>query len=750
LLSGKTFVILKIDHGINYAKFQHGSIEQQASGDDCMRKIRIGIDVGGTFTHAVAIETEKFTLIAQAKTSTTYRAQEGIAHGIVTALLKILQKGRIDPREIALVAHSTTQATNALLEGDVAMVGIVGMGGGWEATRARHEIDIERVELAPGKFLRTSFRFLDTGKGLNEEQIRQAVRDLRSEGAEAIVAAEAFSVDNPEHERQVMRLAQEEGLPATATHQISELYGLRVRTRTAVINASILPVALATAEMTERSLRQVGITAPLMIMRSDGGVMDIKGMRERPILTMLSGPAAGVASALMYAKISEGIFLDVGGTSTDISVIHHGKAMMRSARIGGHKVYVRTLDVRTVAVGGGSLPRLQNDQIVDVGPRSAHSAGLSYEAFTPLAEMSGAKPELAAPRPGDLPDYFFLQTEKRKIAVTTTGAANMAGLVPEHDYARGGKENVRLAVEALGQRLGKNPLAAANEFLQKACGKVAETIQGLIEDYKLEPSLLKLVGGGGGAMVIVPFVSNLLKIPGEISENNPVLSAIGVALAMVHETIERSLVDPTQEQLVQLRQDAEAAVVRMGAAPESVEVTIEIDSRLNVVRAVAVGATEIRQREKLGRALPASRRQIIAQQALGANGQPVEVLSETEFFTAFTLHRENRYLFGLLKSQSRAAVIIDHEGVVRLHLPGAELLLTTVAEAERELQKFVELNTYYGDGGEEIPSIRLAAGPRLIDLSGLVNVKQVIALAAIELAKYSANTKVMVIAEVRR
>jgi N-methylhydantoinase A/oxoprolinase/acetone carboxylase beta subunit len=715
-----------------------------------MRTIRIGIDVGGTFTHAVAIETEKFTLIAQAKTSTTYRAKEGVAHGIVTALLKVLQKGRVDPKEIALVAHSTTQATNALLEGDVAMVGIVGMGGGWEATRARHEIAIDRVELAPGKFLRTCFRFLDTSKGLAEETIRQAIRELRGEGAEAIVAAEAFSVDNPENEQQVMSFAQEAGLPATATHQISELYGLRVRTRTAVINASILPVALATAEMTERSLRQVGITAPLMIMRSDGGIMDIKGMRERPILTILSGPAAGVAAALMYAKIAEGIFLDVGGTSTDISVIHHGKAMMRSARIGGHQVYVRTMDVHTIAVGGGSLGRVQNDQLIDVGPRSAHIAGLAYEAFTPLVEMTDAKPVVASPRPGDQSDYFYLQTEKRKIAVTTTGAANMAGLVPEHDYARGGKENVRLAFEALGQRLGKNPVEAAHDFLQRACSKVVETIQGLIEDYKLEPSLLKLVGGGGGAMTIVPFVSNLLKIPSEISENNPVISAIGVALALLHETIERTIVDPTHEQLMQLRQDAEAAIVRMGAAPESVEVTLEIDSRFNIVRATAIGATEIRQREKLGRALPASRRHSIAQQALGANGQPVEVLSETEFFTAYALHKENRYLFGLLKSQSRAVVIIDHEGVVRLHLPSAALLLTTVAEAEQGLQKFVELNTYYGDGGEEIPSVRLAAGPRLIDLSGLVNVKQVVALAGFELTKYSANTKIMVIAEMRR
>jgi N-methylhydantoinase A/oxoprolinase/acetone carboxylase beta subunit len=716
-----------------------------------MRKIRIGIDVGGTFTHAVAIETEKFTLIAQVKTATTYRAKAGLAHGIVTALYKLLQKGRIDPNEVVLVAHSSTQATNALLEGDVAQVGIIGMAGGWEAARARHEIDLGRIELAPEKFLQTGFRFIETGKGPIETPVRQALEALRSEGAQAIVAAEAFSVDNPEHEKLVIRLAQEQGLPATATHQISELYGLRVRTRTAAINASILPAAVAAAEMTERSVRQSGITAPLMIMRSDGGIMDIKSMRERPILTILSGPAAGVAAALVYAKVSEGIFLDVGGTSTDISAIHHGKPMMHSARIGGHKVYLRTLDVRTVAVGGGSLPRARDGGIVEVGPRSAHIAGLSYEAFTPLAEVTGIEPKTGAPVAGDPPDYFYLQNEKRKIAVTTTGAANMAGLVPEHDYARGGKENVRLAFEALGKWLGKSGKDAAHEFLQKACGKVVATIQDLIDNYKLEPPLLKLIGGGGGAMTIVPFASAMTKISYEIGDNSPVLAAIGVALAMVHETIERHLIDPTDEQLLQLRQEAEAAVVRIGAAPDSVEVTIEVDPHANIVRAIAAGATEIRQREKLGRALPVSRRQFIAQQTLGASdGQAVDVLAETDFFAAYALHKEQRHLFGLLRSHSRPVVVLDHEGMVRLSLPSAELLVTTVGEAEQKLPHFVEANTYYGDGGEEIPSIRLAAGPKLIDLSKLANVKQVIALANIELAKYSANTKIMVIAEIRR
>ncbi|MDZ7345024.1 MAG: hypothetical protein ONA90_10985, partial [candidate division KSB1 bacterium] len=684
-----------------------------------MRNIRIGIDVGGTFTHAVAIETEGFTLVAHAKTLTTHRAEEGIVRGIITVLLKILQKGKITPEQIVLVAHSTTQATNALLEGDVAKVGIIGIGSGWEARRVRHETAIGDIQLAPGKYLRTGYRFLDAHRDFTEAQIRRALGELKAEGAAAIVAAEAFSVENPERERQVMRLAKDMGLLATATHQISELYGLRIRTRTAVINASILPLAVRTAEMTQRGLQQVGIEAPFMIMRSDGGMMDINSMRERPILTVLSGPAAGVAAALIHAKLSDGIFLDVGGTSTDITVIRHGKAQLRNGEIGGQKIYLRTLDVRTVSVGGGSLPRVQNKLLTDVGPRSAHIAGLLYESFIRLTEMQNLEPVIGSPRPDDPPEYFYLKNGARQVAVTTTGAANMAGLVAEHDYACAGKENVRIAFKALGQAIGKTAREAAHEFLQKACAPVAEKIRELMHDYHLTPTTAKLVGGGGAATTMVPFISNMLQIPHEIAENGPILSALGVALALVHETIERHLVNPTSEELMKVRQEAEAAVVRMGAAPESVEVTLEIDSQQNLVRATATGAIEIRQREKLGRVLPANRRLFIAQQALDANGQPVDILAETEFFTAFGVHKETRRFWGILKNHSRPIAVIDREGIVRLQLASAELLLTTVAEMEQKLKNFIELNTYYGDGGQEIPAVLLAAGPRLIDFSGL-------------------------------
>jgi hypothetical protein len=208
---------------------------------------------------------------------------------------------------------------------------------------------------------------------------------------------------------------------------------------------------LDTALSLEKCLKILNINAPLLIMRSDGGAMKIDEVGKRPILTILSGPAAGIASALLYVKISNGIFVEVGGTSTDISVIRNGRALVKSAQIGGHKLFLRTLDSRTVGVAGGSLPRIENNSIVDVGPRSAHIAGLKYSVFSNPEELVDAIIEYIEPHPGDQKGYFSLSG---KYAITPTCAANILGLVEEKDWAFGNKQ---AAISAIRNLLNENP-----------------------------------------------------------------------------------------------------------------------------------------------------------------------------------------------------------------------------------------------------------------------------------------------------
>src|ERR671915_2120081 len=154
------------------------------------RKIRLGIDVGGTFTKAIAIDIASGSFIGSTKVQTTHNSERGVAEGIILVLRELMNNYHIQNSEIELISHSTTQAVNALLEGDTANVGIIGMGVGLEKSNVIKRTNIKGVKLAPNKFLYTCYRFIDTSKYLEDKEIDQAINELKKEGAEVIVVSE--------------------------------------------------------------------------------------------------------------------------------------------------------------------------------------------------------------------------------------------------------------------------------------------------------------------------------------------------------------------------------------------------------------------------------------------------------------------------------------------------------------------------------------------------------------------------------
>lgn len=698
------------------------------------RRLRVGIDVGGTFTHAVAIDSDTLTLVARHKVPTTHRAAEGVARGVVEALEGVIRAGAIHPSEVLLIAHSTTQATNALLEGDVSPVGVIGMGSGAGALFARAQTRIPSIPLSPDHALEIHHVFVRSEK-VTVASVEDAIAALVARGAKVIVAAEAFSVDDPARETLVCRVAAERGVPATATHHVSRLHGLGIRTRTAVINASMIPRMLATADMTERAVRAAGFIVPLMVMRSDGGLMTIEEMRRRPILTMLSGPAAGVAAALLFARISDGVFLEVGGTSTDICAIKNGRCLVRSAEIGGQKLHVSTLDVRTVGVAGGSLVELGGPgRVSAVGPRSAHIAALPYLSFSSDA---GEKIESTTLR-HEQRAYAGVRLESGSAAITPTCASNELGLVPDGDVAHGAETRIHAGFARLAAGGGfTDGRELATQLLTVATDRVAPIVEGLIRDYKLNRGVIRLVGGGGGAAAIVPFLAQRMGMSHELVQEADVVSAIGAALALVRDSVERTVIDPTEEDIRRIRAEAVERVERMGAAPATIRVFVEVDSKRNLLRATAEGSSEIRQTQPKAHATDAESRNALVASSIGGCESPPQVVASVGNFEVWTAQHVHRRLGGVFRDRRRAIRVLDAVGSIRWASNHGDLLVTSVADSEKDMERLAESLSVYSDVGATIPRCFVLDETRLIDLSGLVDIRQVNSVLRFELQSSS-------------
>lgn len=692
-------------------------------------KVRIGIDVGGTFTDAVVIDANTYEVLAKRKIPTTHT--EGVACGVVKLISTLMEENNLSPEDVAFIAHGTTQATNALLEGDVAQVGILGMATGMDARGARGETNVGDIELAPGKYLKSYHTFLDS-KNLSEEAVDQALKSLSGQGAQVIVASEAFSVDNPENELMVSQRAEAMGLSSTGGHEISQLYGLKMRTRTAVVNASLIPKMIETANMTEQAVKDTHIRSDLMIMRCDGGVMSIEEVRKRPILTMLSGLAAGVAGALMYEKVSDGIFFEAGGTSVDISVIKNGKVMIKYAQVGGHKTYLQSLDVRTLGVAGGSMIRVRDGKIVDVGPRSAHIAGKEYECFAPAGAITSAKVQTVSPRTDDPCEYVTVVAQDgREYSLTLAGAANLLDYVPEQDYARGVAESNAVAWDALGSYVGCSGQEAARQVMDLAMAKLQTVVEDLIREYELDRKFITLVGGGGSGAVVVFSLAEKMGVKARMVKNAPYISTIGVALAMVREQMERTIANPTDTDIKRIRADIMEKIVASGAKEETVDISIEVDAQKNILRAIATGATELRQKSLSAKKLTQEQLCDIAAESLGAAPQNTRYVCGTGRWSLFEGEIQKK-LLGLLKMKRKAVAVLDREGVVRLRKEKAQYVVFAKEQQDQIFNRFLEENTTYSDANATIPKVFLFYKEKMLDLTGMQTAEQLYSIMNIE------------------
>jgi N-methylhydantoinase A len=705
-----------------------------------MNRVRIGVDVGGTFTKSVAIDMNNGKIIGKVTVPTSHFSEEGVSTGIIESLMKLIHKEGINESNIELISHSTTQAVNALLEGDTTKVGIIGMGVSLEKSDIIKRTNIGNVELAPNKYLKTCYRFLDTSKFLDKHEIYQIINELKEEGAKVLIVSEAYGVDDPSNELYVM---EKSDLPATAGHELTGIYGLEIRTLTAAINASILLKAISTAKYVELAVRQQKISAPLTIMKGDGGVTDMNTFKTKPILTVLSGPAASVAGALLHLRILNGIFIEVGGTSTNICVIKNGKPEVKYVTIMNHPTCIKSLDVRVVGIAGGSLVRWSGKKITDVGPRSAHISGLRYSCFAEPQELEGGQIITFMPKEGDPIDYIGLEVGAgKRFAITTTCAANALGLIPDNDYAKGDQKSAQLALSILAQRLGMDMEDVANKILHISTKKIQQTIRTLIKEYRLKDEKFALIGGGGGASVLVPLIAKKLNTECRIADNSEVISSIGVCTASIREEREKIIDNPNPNDISLFIQEVEKIAISKGALPESISTQSEYINEKSLLRVTVYGNMKLDVGVNDRKEIDDEEAEVLASELFGIN-EGVHRIFDMKDYYIFACEIHKKKLF--LKSKKQPVLVLDKYGHVRISIENADIYSGSPQVMKEKIQSLIKDHRL--SKNELAPQIHIVDGKRILDFSSLSSTAHVLKAVTEELDK-TVNNQVTIIIKV--
>lgn len=350
---------------------------------------RVAVDIGGTFTDIVLQNEETGNIYVSKVPSTTADQSIGLMQGIQ----KVCKEVGIDSSQIKTIIHGTTVATNAVLEGKGAKVGLLTTAGFEQILHVARSWTPAPISAWIG-FLKpdpladlvntrgVKERVTATGEihhSLDEEDTRDQIIDLYNQGIESLTISLLNSYSNPIHELRIKEIAQEinPDIPVTISYDILPEFREYERTLTTVMNSYVRPLMQRYLTNIEDKIKTENMVSRVSIVRSDGGLMSIPAAATRPVHTMLSGPSGGVtASAMIGNQIGHKnvISFDMGGTSTDVSLAYGGKPKVaRETKVGLFPVKSPSLEVETVGAGGGSIAHVPPTGALRVGPQSAGS-----------------------------------------------------------------------------------------------------------------------------------------------------------------------------------------------------------------------------------------------------------------------------------------------------------------------------------------------------------------------------------------
>ena len=527
--------------------------------------VRVGIDVGGTFTDTLVADPEGGPLV-RAKVPST---PSDPSVGILTGLAQGLQIRGVAMGDVAYFAHGTTVATNALLERRGASVGLITTDGfrdlleiGRQARPDLYDLQIEKPEpLVPRNLrLQVAERIYYDGSVITPvdmEQLDEAIRLLAHSEVEAVAVCFLHSYVNPVHEERVLARLQE-ALPnayLSISSQVNPEFREVERLTTTVVNAYVGPVINRYVGNLKRHLSDRGVGASPYVSQSNGGLISLDEAMRRPVRILLSGPSVGVMGA---ARVGEEagfrnlITFDMGGTSADVSLIQDGVPRTATEReVAGYRLRSAMVDIHTVGAGGGSVAWQDAGGLLKVGPHSA-----------------GADPGPACyGKGGDQPTV----TDAHVVLGSLNSKHLLGGSMPIE------AQRSRDAIADLGGRLGLPPRDTASGVVSVVVANMVRAIRLVSVQRGHDPRDYTLVSFGGAGPLHSGWIARELHIPCALVPSSPgLLCAFGLLVSDMRSNLahtrlvemEEARPEMLENTFALLRDDGDAWLSREGIPPE--------------------------------------------------------------------------------------------------------------------------------------------------------------------------------------
>jgi N-methylhydantoinase A len=494
--------------------------------------LRIGVDIGGTFTDLVALDESTGAVVNAKALSTPQELLDGV--------LRCVDQAGARLEDCRLVIHGTTIGINALLEGKGARTGLITSEGFRDVLEIGRGNFLEMYDVlyrrpAPlvprGRCLEVPERLTARGETLiplDEAAVRAAARRLAADGVQSVAVTFLFSYRNPAHEQRAAEILTEElpGVAVSVSHRLTQEWREYERTSTTVVNAYVRPIVDRYLGAFGRRLGERGFRGRLLITQSNGGAFSVDAARAKPVHTIESGPAAGAVGCASLARtlgLDRLISFDMGGTTAKCAIVERGLVQTTDEyHADGRPLRIPVIDMREVSAGGGTIASIDAGGALALGPQSAGA-----EPGPVCYALGGTEPTV---------------TDANVVLGRIEGSRFLGGAMPLDAAAA-----ARAVDEKLAGPLGLTRVGAAAGIVRLADVKMALAVRSIIAARGLDPRDYALAAYGGGGPLHAVAIARELGIPRVVIPPSPsTFSAWGMLATDLRHDLVRTVLEPLE------------------------------------------------------------------------------------------------------------------------------------------------------------------------------------------------------------